>query len=78
MKRYNVSVKIVSKNEFEIYADNEEEALDIVQALAFNKNYSVLEENKKYHFDAVEIEENKCEKCDFCCPECGTCVYEEH
>lgn len=77
MNKYNVTVKIISKNDFEIIANDEEEAIDKVQAFAFNKNYSLVEDNKKYHFDAVKIEENNCENCDFCCPKCGTCFYEE-
>lgn len=31
MKKYNVSVKIISKNDFEIMANNEEKAIDKIE-----------------------------------------------
>lgn len=51
MKNYNVSVKIISKNEFEVKARNEEEAIDKTEKIIFDSNFSSLNlDNKKYHF----------------------------
>ena len=82
MKNYNVAVKIISKNEFEVSAKNEEAAIDKIEKIVFDSEFLAMNfGNKKVHFEAVESdnqEENQCEDCEFCCPECGTCVYSEH
>lgn len=77
MKKYNVSVKIISKNDFEIMANNEEKAIDKIEEFVLNKNHLLIDDDKEYEFVAVEIEESDCKNCESYCLECGTCFYEE-
>lgn len=79
MKKYDVSVKIISESKFEVKAENEEEAMDSAEKIVLNTKFLLLNlDDRKVEIEAIEQGiENECESCDYYCKSCGICSYNE-
>lgn len=76
MKKYQIEVKEISSNTFEITASSKETAVSQIEKMLKESNKST---DSNYIFKVNEIEENinnnDCESCEFYCHECGCCLY---
>lgn len=77
MKKFNVNVKTISENNYEIIAENEDDAIEKIDKIISNND---KKENNSYIFevsiDDRNVEEKSCQSCEYCCTECGSCLYE--
>ncbi|MDO5571849.1 MAG: hypothetical protein Q4F97_10370 [Bacteroidales bacterium] len=76
MRKFNVNVKTISENNYEVIAENEENAIEKIDKIISNNEEN---ENNNYIFEVTsvdeEIENICCQSCEYFCSECGSCLY---
>ena len=79
-KNYKGTAKKIAELNFNIVAENEEEALIIIEDLVNNSDlFSVaknqIEEENNSHSGHSKID--NCENCEYYCPICNSCMIDE-
>lgn len=79
MKDYDVKVKIISQSKFEVEAENEDEAVGMVEKIVLDTVFLSLNlDDKKVEIEVTEKDvENECEDCEYYCKTCGCCMNDE-